>query len=86
MFTSKVWTDDRKLLQESSLAARQPRRAPHHVTKATTSEGLAKGSYVADRMGFEQATFRTEGTEHHHWATTLLGYIGLNDSMRITSS
>ena len=33
-------------------------------------EGLAQGPYVADRVGFEPATFRTEGTEHHHLATT----------------
>jgi len=26
---------------ESNLTARQPRRAPHHVLQATTSEGLA---------------------------------------------
>src|SRR6218665_1047763 len=31
MFTSKVRTDGSRLLQESNLAARQPRRAPHHV-------------------------------------------------------
>ena len=30
MFTSKVWTDDSRLLQQSNLAARQPRRA--HIT------------------------------------------------------
>jgi len=28
------------------------------------SEGLAQGSYVAAREGFEPATLRTEGTEH----------------------
>ena len=28
MFTSTVWTNDRKFLQESNLTARQPRRAP----------------------------------------------------------
>jgi len=44
---------------------RQPRRAPHHVMQATTSEGLAHGPYVAARWGSERATFRTEGTEHH---------------------
>jgi len=31
MFTRRVWTDDSKLLQESNLTARKPRRAPHHV-------------------------------------------------------
>jgi len=35
MFASKVWTDDSKPLQESNLAARQPRRAPHLVIQAT---------------------------------------------------
>jgi len=29
--TDMVWTDDSRLLQDSNLAARQPRRAPHHV-------------------------------------------------------
>ena len=70
MSTSNVYeTDDSRLLQESNLAARQPRRAPHHVIQATTSERLAHGSYVV-ASGTEPATFRTEGTEHHHWATT----------------
>jgi len=27
------------------------------------SEGLAQGPYVAARVGFEPATFRTQGTE-----------------------
>ena len=44
----------------------QPLRAPHHVIQATTSEGLAHGPYVVARVGFEPATFRTKGTEHHH--------------------
>ena len=35
--------DGSRLLQESNLAARQPRRAPHHVIQAITSEGLALG-------------------------------------------
>jgi len=39
--------DDSRLLQESNLAAREPRRSPHHVIQATTSEGLAQGPYVA---------------------------------------
>ena len=47
MFTSKVWTDDSRLLQELNLASRQPHRAPHHVIQATTSEGLAQGPYVS---------------------------------------
>ena len=39
MFISKVWThDDSRLLWESNLASRQPRRAPHHAIQATTSE------------------------------------------------
>ena len=58
MFTSKVWT----LLRESNLTARQPRsllrRAPRHAIRATTSEGLAQGCYVASRVGFEPATLR----------------------------
>jgi len=29
------------------------------------SEGLAQGNYVAARVGFEPATFQTEGTEPH---------------------
>jgi len=66
MFTSKVRTDDSKLLQELNLTARQPRREPHHAIQATVSGGLAQGPYVAARMGFEPATFHTE---HHHWAT-----------------
>ena len=69
MFINK-WTDDSNLLQESNLAARQPRRATHHVIHATTSEELVRGPYVEARVGFEPATFLTEGTEHHNWATT----------------
>src|SRR6218665_1358893 len=41
----------------------QPFRAPHHVIQATTSEGLAQGPYVVARVGFEPATFHTQGTE-----------------------
>ena len=66
MFTGKVGTDCSTLLQESNLATRQPRRPPYHGIQATTSEGLAQGPYVAARVGFEPATFHTEGTEHHH--------------------
>ena len=44
------------------LAARQP----HHVIHAIKSEEFAQGPYVAARGGIEPATFRTEGTEHHH--------------------
>src|SRR6218665_2778512 len=33
----------------------------HHVIQATTSEGLAKSPYVADRVGFKPATFRSQG-------------------------
>ena len=55
----------------------QSRRAPNNVLKAITSEGLAAGHlpkvpYVAARAEFEPAVFRTEGTEHHHLATTRL--------------
>jgi len=46
MFTSKVWTDVSRLLQESNLAAEQPHRTPHNVIQAITSEGLAQGPYV----------------------------------------
>ena len=69
MLTSKVWTDDSRLLQELNLTARQPRRAPHYVIQATTSEGLAQGLLMVGRVGFKPATFLTEGTKHHHWAT-----------------
>jgi len=31
MLTTKVLTDDSRLLQASNLAERQPRRAPHRV-------------------------------------------------------
>ena len=72
MFTRKVRTDDSRLLQESNLAARQPRRAPHHVIQTITSEELAQGPYVSARVVFEPATFRAEGTEHHHSTTTPL--------------
>jgi len=75
MFTGKVrplWTNASRLLQKSNLAARQPRSASHHVIQSTTSEGLAQGPYVATRVGFEPATFRTEGTEHHNSTTTPL--------------
>ena len=78
MFTSKVWTDDGKLLQKSNLTARQPRKVPLDVIQATTSEGPVQGHYMAARVGFKPATFLTEGTEHHHWATTPLLNIKLN--------
>jgi len=58
MFTSKVWTDDSRLLQETNLTTRQPYRAPHHITQATTSEGLAQGPYVVARVGLELADTR----------------------------
>ena len=38
--------------------------------KPTTSEGLARGPYLAARVGFERATVHTEDAEHHHSATT----------------
>jgi len=34
-------------------------RQPHHIIHAVTSEGLAKGPYVAARGG-------VEGSDHHH--------------------
>jgi len=73
MFTGKVWKDDSKLLiQKLNLAAMQPLRAPQLVIQATTSERLAQGPYVAAKVWFKPATFRTEGTEHSHSATTPL--------------
>ena len=53
---------------ESNLTARHPHRAPHHVIQSITREGLAHGSLEAARNVVEPATFRTEGTEHHHSA------------------
>jgi len=50
----------------------QPRRAPHHVIQAPTSEGFAQGPCLAAGMEFEQATFHTEGTEHHQSTITPL--------------
>ena len=76
MFTIKVWTYDSRLLKESNVTVRQPRRAPHHVIQATTSERLSHGPYVAIRAKFEPATFGFECTEHHHWATTPLWLYG----------
>ena len=43
--------------------------------QATVSEELAQGPYVAVRVGFEPATFRTEGTKPYHWATTPYKYV-----------
>jgi len=65
MFTSKVWTDDGRLLQESILAARQPLGATS-VMQAITGEGLAQGPYVAATGGVEPTTFRIEGTDNLH--------------------
>ena len=56
MFTSKVWTGDNRLLQESNLS----------VIQAITGEGLAQGSYVAAWGGVEPTTIRTEGTDNLH--------------------
>src|SRR6218665_300689 len=65
MFTSKVLTDDIRLLQESNLAARQ-RQGATSVIQAITGEGLAQGPYVAARGGSEPTTFRTEGNDNRH--------------------
>ena len=65
MFTSKIWTDDSRLLQESNFAAKQPQGATS-VIHAITSEGLAQGPYVAARGDIEPATFLTKGTDNHH--------------------
>ena len=46
-------------------------------------EGLAQGLYVAARVGFEPVTFCTEGTEHHHWATTPHGLCGKNEGVQV---
>ena len=55
--------DDSRLLQESNLTTRQPRRAPHHVMQATTSEEFAQNAArVAARVGFEPATLWMQGT------------------------
>ena len=55
--------NERMLLQELNLTTRQPHRAQHHVIQATMSEGLAQGSYVVARVGFEPATLQTKGNE-----------------------
>jgi len=39
-----------------NLTAKQPRKAPHNVTQATTSKGLAQGPYVVAGVGFEPVT------------------------------
>ena len=63
MFTSKVSTDESRLLQESNLAARQPQGATS-VIQAISGEGLAQGPYVAARGGVQATTFPTEGTDN----------------------
>jgi len=65
MFTSKVWTDDSRLLQESNLAARQQQGATS-VIQAISGEGLAQGPYVVARGGVKPTTFCTEGTDNLH--------------------
>ena len=74
MFTSKVWTDDSRQLQEPNLAARQPHGAAS-VLQAITGEGLAQGLYVAARGGVELTTFRTEGTDNIH----LINHVQFHD-------
>jgi len=54
--------DDSRLLQELNLTARQPRRAPHHVIQATTSEGLAQGPYMVARVGFKSVTLSNDSS------------------------
>jgi len=66
MFTSKVRTDDNRLLQDSNLTTRQPRRVPNHFIQATTSEGLTQGPYVVARVGSKPATSWTQGTKPIH--------------------
>ena len=51
IFTSKILTDDSKLLQESNLTVKKPHRAPHHVIQEITSEGLAQDPYMVARGG-----------------------------------
>ena len=65
MFTSKVRTNDSRLLQESNLAARQP-QGGISVIQAITGEGLAQGPYVADRGGVKPTTLCTLGTDNLH--------------------
>ena len=60
MFTSKVWTDDRRLLQSRILGAKS-RHTDNFEWKT-----FAQGPYVAAGDGVERATFRTEGTDHQH--------------------
>src|SRR6218665_821736 len=68
MFISKVRTDDSKLLQESSLTATQPRRAPNHIIQGTMSERLAQGSYMAIRgHPFMMPTLRGSGSGGRMW-------------------
>ena len=38
--------------------------------RATASEGLAQGPYMAARVGFEPATLQTQGTKPYLLATT----------------
>ena len=77
MLTSKVWMNDSRLLQESNLTAWQPRRAPHHIIQATTSERLAHRPYVAARLGFEPATLQKQNTKppplSHNFRCLILG-------------
>ena len=63
MFTSKVWTDDSRLLQELNLASRQPQGATSHHT-GNYKWRSCQGSYVAARGGVEPVNFRTEGTDY----------------------
>jgi len=56
MFTSKVFTDNSRLLRELNLTARQPRRVPFIVIQSTTSEVLAQGPYVMASVEFEPVT------------------------------
>jgi len=64
MFTSKVQTNDSRLLQESNLAASQPQVATS-VIQAITGEGLAQGPYLAARGGVEPTTFCTDNLHHN---------------------
>jgi len=58
-----------RLLQESNVSARQPRRAPHHVIQATSSEGLAQGPYAAasgiQTSNLPHRRHRTPPISHH---------------------
>ena len=74
MFTGrpKVWTVGSKAITGVEFSRKATTQGATSRHKASMSEGLAQGPCVAARVGCEPATFRTEGTEHHHSTTTSL--------------